>query len=85
VAAKAAKAKAQKVARPIVVRERRKVGRPPIGAIAMLPRERVARHRLQKRLQALIAPERHQAGTVQPLPHRLPVPANLLTKGNDEP
>jgi hypothetical protein len=57
-----------KKAPPLVVRERRKAGRKPLFGVKMTDAERQRRSRRNKRLQALVAPERRQAGAVQPRP-----------------
>jgi hypothetical protein len=64
-------------------KRRRKPGRKPIGPVAMTTTERVRKHRRQKRLQALVTPERRQAGAVPLSPLELAAPANVLMKGNE--
>jgi hypothetical protein len=66
--------------RGLVVRERKKPGRKPLGPVAMSGAERKRKHDRIKRLQALVTPERRQAGVDQPLPLRRSAPVNLSRK-----
>jgi hypothetical protein len=62
------------------LRERRKVGRKPIGPVAMTTAERVAKHRRAKQLQALATPESPQTGVRRPSPLGLSAP--VTTQGD---
>jgi len=67
-------------------RERRKVGRKPIGLIAQTSAERARKYRRNKALsKTLVTHERLPAGTLQPLPLGLTVPVDLFTpaQGDD--
>lgn len=61
-------------------RRRRKPGRKPLGAIAMTGPERKRKYDRNKRLQALVTPERRPTGARQPLPLGRSAPVNLLRK-----
>jgi hypothetical protein len=62
------------------LREQRKAGRKPLGAIAMSSAERVRKHRDAKKRKAPATPGRLPAGAVQPLPLGLTAPVILFDR-----